>query len=461
MKSLRNLRELRRHRTEVPPFIFAHRGASYQAPEDSISAWTLAAKYGHGLEGDFRRSSDNVQFCLHDTTLDRTTTSAGALNVQNAAFLDAVDNGSKYGVGYAAERLPRLTAMLAIAAKYGVWCLPEIEDTGIGLVAGRQIADQAKAYGIEERTIVQMFEVAPYTVLAQLVKEYPSHKFLAATLTGGAAPVPATVAAAGIQFLGVDITSGFVTKAWVDSMHAIGVRVAVYTVDDLPTLATARALGVDHIFTGRCNLMTRGRLGPRSFVESWKGETRWMWGDNWLLDNLTQQTTTGLRPNDGDCGLDLTTVLNAGAVNVGEYLPAAADSYTIDFSVKLTLANADATRWAAVQFALQQDALIKAFAPCVANGYGCTIRQNGTFSIDKYVNGQASVALVSDAASAALVVGTAINFRLTVTPTQLTLARLDNGRSVTIADATWRGGIMGLIWSNQASRFGPITVTKL
>ncbi|XP_052824133.1 glycerophosphodiester phosphodiesterase domain-containing protein 5 isoform X1 [Octopus bimaculoides] len=56
------------------PRLFAHRGASGVAPENTLVAFQLAANQSvYGFESDVRISSDGIPFILHDDTLRRTT----------------------------------------------------------------------------------------------------------------------------------------------------------------------------------------------------------------------------------------------------------------------------------------------------------------------------------------------------------------------------------------------------
>lgn len=60
------------------PRVFAHRGGSALAPENTIAAFDNGLRCGaDGLELDVRRSSDGVVIVLHDAMLDRTTTLRG------------------------------------------------------------------------------------------------------------------------------------------------------------------------------------------------------------------------------------------------------------------------------------------------------------------------------------------------------------------------------------------------
>jgi glycerophosphoinositol inositolphosphodiesterase len=61
---------------DIPPKprLIAHRGASFLAPENTLTAMELAAALGaYGLESDVRLTSDGVPILLHDDTFERTT----------------------------------------------------------------------------------------------------------------------------------------------------------------------------------------------------------------------------------------------------------------------------------------------------------------------------------------------------------------------------------------------------
>jgi glycerophosphoryl diester phosphodiesterase len=54
--------------------VIAHRGASYDAPEETVPAYVLARDWGADyLEADIQRTKDGVLICLHDDKLNRTT----------------------------------------------------------------------------------------------------------------------------------------------------------------------------------------------------------------------------------------------------------------------------------------------------------------------------------------------------------------------------------------------------
>lgn len=94
-------------------FIWAHRGASGRAPENTLAAFQAALADGtDGIELDIHLSRDGVPVVIHDETLDRTSTGHGPVASQNLAALRRLDAGSWFDPGFAGERLPTLAEVL-------------------------------------------------------------------------------------------------------------------------------------------------------------------------------------------------------------------------------------------------------------------------------------------------------------------------------------------------------------
>lgn len=94
--------------------LVAHRGASGDAPENTLAAIRLAAAQGAtAVEIDATTSADDVAFVHHDTRLDRCTSGTGALHEHEACALDAVFAGVLHA-GHEDEPLPRLTDAIGL-----------------------------------------------------------------------------------------------------------------------------------------------------------------------------------------------------------------------------------------------------------------------------------------------------------------------------------------------------------
>ena len=91
------------------PLILGHRGASAEAPENTLLAFRRAVEVGaDGIECDVQRSADGHLVLIHDDTVDRTTGGAGHVRDLPLAALAALDAGQ-------GQPIPALDALLAFA----------------------------------------------------------------------------------------------------------------------------------------------------------------------------------------------------------------------------------------------------------------------------------------------------------------------------------------------------------
>src|SRR6187402_1705451 len=74
--------------------IVAHRGASYDAPENTLAAFKLAFEQGaDGVEADFYLSSDGEIVCCHDKDTQRTAGVKHVINKTPLKVLRTLDVG--------------------------------------------------------------------------------------------------------------------------------------------------------------------------------------------------------------------------------------------------------------------------------------------------------------------------------------------------------------------------------
>lgn len=79
-------------KTEQKPRIFAHRGTSLLAPENTKAAFDLALRYrADVLETDVRLSKDGIVMVTHDESLQRTTNGRGLVRDHTASELKMFD----------------------------------------------------------------------------------------------------------------------------------------------------------------------------------------------------------------------------------------------------------------------------------------------------------------------------------------------------------------------------------
>jgi len=91
------------------PIIFAHRGASAYAPENTLAAFELALAQGaDGIELDVKLSADGHVVVIHDPTVNRTTGSQGKVKDLTLSDLRALNAGSFFSANFSAEKIPTL-----------------------------------------------------------------------------------------------------------------------------------------------------------------------------------------------------------------------------------------------------------------------------------------------------------------------------------------------------------------
>jgi len=126
--------------------VVAHRGASGEAPENTLGAIRLAAEQGaRCVEIDVSISRDGIPYVHHDDTLDRCTDGRGRLVDQDALTLDALvaDKGLADWLG---EPLPRLTAVLELCIEHDLGLNLEVKP-----VAGLEVRTARAICPIVER----------------------------------------------------------------------------------------------------------------------------------------------------------------------------------------------------------------------------------------------------------------------------------------------------------------------
>lgn len=131
--------------------IIGHRGASHDAPENTLAAFRLAFERGaDGVEGDFYLSADGHVVCIHDARTKRTSDADLSVAGSTLAELRQLDAGSWKHPRYAGEPVPTLAEVLEALPRgkrlfIEVKCGPEIvpmlrRDIEASGVSRRQLA---------------------------------------------------------------------------------------------------------------------------------------------------------------------------------------------------------------------------------------------------------------------------------------------------------------------------------
>src|SRR5512140_263558 len=100
------------------PVVFAHRGASAHAPENTLASFDLAFAQGaDAIELDAQLTADGEIVVFHDATLDRATDGTGRLSQKTLAELRALDAGSSFSPKHRGEKIPLLEEVFDAVGK--------------------------------------------------------------------------------------------------------------------------------------------------------------------------------------------------------------------------------------------------------------------------------------------------------------------------------------------------------
>ena len=142
------------------PLVWAHRGASAYAPENTMASFEKAVKmHADGIELDIQQTRDNRIVVIHDETLERTSTGKGWVKDHTLPELRAFNyNYAKKFPDAARADIPLMEEVFELIAptaltinielKTGVVFYPDLEG---------KILKMTERYGMENRVIYSSF----------------------------------------------------------------------------------------------------------------------------------------------------------------------------------------------------------------------------------------------------------------------------------------------------------------
>ncbi len=252
------------------PGFTAHRGESYDAPENTLAAFRLAWERGiKTVELDVRLSADGQLVICHDADTFRTTGVRLAVAETRCADLRLLDAGSRKGPEWAGERIPTLEEALR---ELPIDCAYWIEIKSGPPTAG-PLADALRRMGVgPDRAEIISFDD---DALRAFTKMSPAHRtqlisgFRRADDSGTWEPTIEDLIARARR-IGADAIAvhyeGPLTAEACERVHDAGLALCVWTVDDLEPAVRLASLGVDAITSNRAAWLRdamQTTMGPR------------------------------------------------------------------------------------------------------------------------------------------------------------------------------------------------------
>jgi glycerophosphoryl diester phosphodiesterase len=227
------------------PLVFAHRGGSKMAPENTIAAFDCGLAAGaDGLELDVHLSRDGIVVVHHDARLDRTTRAKGPLKDRTARELAEYD-------------VPPLRAVLARYPQVGL--IIELKERGPSLAEA--VVDEVRRAGASGRVCLGSSSVtalraarAADPAIATSAARFDVRMALYRSWCGLS---PGRVPYQAFQVPETSGTTRVVSPRFVQLAHKAGLAVHVWTVDEAQDIQRLLEWGVDGIISDRPDVAVR------------------------------------------------------------------------------------------------------------------------------------------------------------------------------------------------------------
>lgn len=240
--------------------VIAHRGASKEAPENTLASSRLAFEQGaDGIECDIYRTSDGKIVVLHDVNTKRTTGTDGNVDKMTLAEIQALDAGSLMDKKFAGEKIPSLDELLGT--------VPDGKKIFVELKGGVELVEPLKATleKAAKKSDQIVFISFHYDALKAVKKTYPQYQALwLASYTKDKAGKAKMEIDEAIQKCkegsldGLSLSSTWpIDTAFVKKVHDAGMKLSVWTVNDAAKAAELIAAGTDIICTDKPGFMRK------------------------------------------------------------------------------------------------------------------------------------------------------------------------------------------------------------
>ena len=227
------------------PLIWAHRGASGYAPENTLPAFKMAADMGaDGVELDVQLTKDDVLVVCHDESINRTSNATGLIRNYTLEELRKFDFCNK-NLSYKGTVIPTMEEVFDLLAptgltinielKTGIYFYPGIEEKIVRLTREKNWQDRVIYSSFNHYSIIKVKELDPDAKVGFLYADGPLN-------------MPGYAAENGVNAL----HPAFYNLQYPDFMadcNMFDIDVNVWTVNSDADLIKCREIGVNAVIT--------------------------------------------------------------------------------------------------------------------------------------------------------------------------------------------------------------------
>jgi glycerophosphoryl diester phosphodiesterase len=243
------------------PRIIAHRGAGILAPENTLAAMREATRRGYrGVEFDVMLTQDAVPVLMHDAAFGRTIPGLGSVATSTAAQLQAMDAGAWHSVQFQGEPVALLEDVVRYCRAESLWMNVELKpspeaDVETGAAVARCLATifdthtAMPALTQAQLPLLSSFSMAALRAARDAAPELPR------ALLVERLPPEWQALCQQLGVVAVHLNQRHVQQAEVTQLHAAGLGVFCYTVNEVARAHLLLEWGVDGFCTDRLDLI--------------------------------------------------------------------------------------------------------------------------------------------------------------------------------------------------------------
>lgn len=252
--------------------IVAHRGASHDAPENTLAAFRLAWQQGSdGIEGDFYITADDQIVCIHDADTEKTAGNRILVEQSTLEQLRQLEYGAWKHPKYKGEPIPTFDQVLATVPKGKTFVIELKSKVNIVPTLVEQL-NQADTDGID--LLVITFDEATAAEVKRRMPDVKVH-WLTSFDDKTSPPTPTadqiadTVRRLGVDGVGMQGDTNIIDDDFIQTLKDGGCdEFHVWTIDEIPAAKHFQRLGAIGITTNVPAVIGPAISGPAI------GETR-------------------------------------------------------------------------------------------------------------------------------------------------------------------------------------------
>ncbi len=229
------------------PTIFAHRGASAYAPENTLASFELAIQQGaDAIELDAKLSADGHAIVFHDSTVDRLTNEKGRVQDLTLARLRALEVGSSFSPKFHGEKIPLLEEVFESFSKRIIINVELANHKTPDDHLVETVCMLVKKFNIQKRILFSSFHPRSLAKAQALLPEVP--RGLLANDGFRAMLVRSFIFYFG-NYQALHPNHWTTSPQQIRRVHRLGRRVHIFTVNEEPQMKKFFRWGADGIFT--------------------------------------------------------------------------------------------------------------------------------------------------------------------------------------------------------------------